>query len=84
MISSIIIIAQRRSTVDRQTPWESFTPNEHYKTAIQSECHEDYFPSFCVQSYAQSDNVQFYSLKCAVGNLANGPFAKLPTARFSE
>ena len=28
--------------------------------------------------------VQFYSLKCAVGNLANGPFAKLPTAHFSE
>jgi len=51
---------------------------------MNAQCHEDYFPSFCVQSYAQSDNVQFYSLKCAVGNSENGPFAKLPTAHFSE
>ena len=47
---------------------------------LNAQCHEDYFRSFCVQS----DNVQFYSLKCAVGNLTNGPFAKLPTAHFSE
>ena len=24
---------------------------------LNAQCHEDYFPSFCVQSYAQSDNV---------------------------
>jgi len=39
--------------------WDSFTPKSIIKQPfnLNSQCHEDYFPSVCVESYARSDTV---------------------------
>ena len=39
--------------------WDSFTSKSIIKqpSNLNSQCHKDYFPSVCVESYARSDTV---------------------------
>jgi len=66
--------------------WNSFTPKRIIKQPfnVNAQCHKDYFPSVCVQSYARSDTVNSVKLLTRVAILSGGHVPQVPQWQYAS